>query len=316
MAVLRILSQSRSALSRGFTAHRATGSIFRVASTTTPRQHFSSSQYVQNEAVQTPATGAADPRAATRSAFPVNHAQSIAVLKLPWKTTPADVEQLFRSAGLNIKRMQFRIDRFTFRCDTSTFVELESAEQAQKAVKVLNGHKFGNATLAVRPISETFYWNTGFKPENHFFHYDANTPSQAIQGLLDGRRYRLYVENPGWTTIKTKGDSANVMRREMIKQHFGPFGIETIGSLKPAWKQDRNNDNTFLTFIEFTSKDGAERAVEALNGQVVEGKKVYLKPQTIVQPLAEQMEKVDKSLVAKLQEHGIEFSQNQPRAKA
>ncbi|KAF2625499.1 hypothetical protein BU25DRAFT_492779 [Macroventuria anomochaeta] len=305
MSVPRVISQGRLALSRGFTTQRATGSILCVVSTAAPRRQFSSSVRIREEVVQTPATGPEVPLTATRTASSGNHAQSIAITKLPWDTVPADIEQLLRNAGVDVKRIQFRIDRFTFRCDTSSFIELGSQEQAQNAIKVLNGQQLHGRSLVVRPLNDKFYWDHGFKKEHRFFFHDENTPFQAIQGLLQGRRFRLYVENPGWLNQKDEGKSINATRREIIDKHFGPFGVEAIGALNPVWKGDKQSDSSFLTHIDFASKEGAERAIDSLNDKVIEGRRVQLKPHTVSPRRAEQIGKVDRNLLAQLQQLGL-----------
>lgn len=205
--------------------------------------------------------------------------------------------------------MQFRIDRFTFNSDSFAFVELESQEQVQKAIKALDGQKFERRSIGVRPVSEQFYWETGFKKDNRMFVYDKETPSQAIRGLVEGRRYRINVENPGWLATESEGKSHISKRRDILKKHLSPFGLEAIGAINPPWKQDRRTDSTFLTFVDFETEDGARRAVEALNDQAIEGRKVQLKPVDVLPKLVAQMGKVDKSLLAQLQQHGLLASQ-------
>lgn len=201
--------------------------------------------------------------------------------------------------------MQLRVDRFTFRTDRVSFIELASEEQAKKAIQVLNGQQLHGKALVVRPVGDTFYWDQGFKKENRMFYHDENTPTQAIQGLLQGRRYMIQVENPGWPTENDSGKSFNVARREIIDKHFGPFGVEAVGALNPVWRQSRKSDRSFLTYIEFASKEGAEQAAEALNDKVIEGKRIWLTPCTLNPTMAKQVAKVDKSVLAQLQQNGF-----------
>lgn len=212
------------------------------------------------------------------------------------------------------KKFQFRVERFTFQSDTSAFIELGSKEQVQKAIRALNSQQFNGRTLKVTQLSDTFYWDSGFKKDQRFFFYDATTPSQAIQGLLEGRRYRLYVENPGWIAKKDEGKSINAKRREIINKAFEPFNVETLGALNPVWKSDRRGDKTFMTHIEFATKEDAQRAVDALNDTIIEGKRVELRPHTIIAKRAEQIGRVDKSVLAQLQENGLLTTENGPES--
>ncbi|KAF1926146.1 uncharacterized protein M421DRAFT_423136 [Didymella exigua CBS 183.55] len=314
MSVARVISQSRTALSRGFTTRRAAGSLLHFVSTAAPQLQFSSSARIQEEVVQAPATGREAPLTAICNATPGNNAHSIAVTKMAWNTVPADVEQLLRNAGCPIKKLQMRIERFTFQSDTSAFIELGSKEQVDKAVKALNNQKVNGRTLKVTPMSDTFYWDSGFKKHQRFFYYDATTPSQAIQGVLDGRRYRLYVENPGWVPEVDEAMSVNAKRREVINKAFEPFNVEAIGAVHPVWKKDGRGHKTFVTHIEFSTKEDAQRAVDALNDTVVEGKLVELKPFTVIGKRAEHIGRVDKGVLAQLQEAGLLTSEGDPDA--
>lgn len=155
----------------------------------------------------------------------------------------------------------------------------------------------------VRPVKSSFYWEQGFKKDQRFFFHDENTPSQAIQPLIEGRRYVLHVESPGWVK-KGSDKSVNTIIREIIKKHFEPFGLEVIGALNPAWR-DYKKDRMFLTHIDFASKEGAEQAVEALDEKKVEGKQIWLKPCTFNPKRTEQIGNVDKGVLAQLHESGF-----------
>ncbi|KZM22014.1 uncharacterized protein EKO05_0007289 [Ascochyta rabiei] len=304
MSAPKVIAQGRFVLSRGFTTSRATSSILRAVSTTLPRRQLSSSVQFQQETVQTPATGPEVPLTATRNVSSGNNARSIAITKLPKRVVKADIEQLLRSAGVDVKRIQFRVDRFTFFSDSSCFIELGSKEQVQKATEALNGQQLHGTSLVVRPIKEDFYWDQGFKKDNRFFFHDEQTPSQAIQPLLQGRRYALQVENPGWINQQGSSKSANTTRREIVEKYFGPFGVEVIGALNPIWRHQKK-EYPFLAHIDFASKEGAEQAAEALNDTEIEGKRVYLQRCTVNSSRAKQIGNVDQGVLAQLQESGF-----------
>ncbi len=102
MAALRVLWQSRHALSKGLTAHLAATSVYRIAIATVRTQHFSSSRSVQEEIVKTPAAGVKLPFAATQGTPTGNNARSIAIANLAREIVPADIETLLRNAGLDM----------------------------------------------------------------------------------------------------------------------------------------------------------------------------------------------------------------------
>jgi hypothetical protein len=159
--------------------------------------------------------------------------------------------------------------------------------------------------LKVSPLADTFFWNSGFKKDQRYFFYDTTTPSQAIQGLLEGRRYAMFVENPGWALKKDEDKSLRSQRQEIAYKALEPFNVEAFGGFAPARKIDRRGDMTFLTHIDFATKEDAQRAVEALNDTIVEGRRVQLRAQTINARRAGQFGKVDKGVVAQLKEAGL-----------
>ena len=60
-----------------------------------------------------------------------------------------------------------------------------------------------------------------------------------------------------------------------------------------------------MASVDFITKADAERAVEALNHQIIRGCRVKLKPDVLGPPLAERIAKFDQSLLAHLEQHGV-----------
>ncbi len=67
---------------------------------------------------------------------------------LPYATTDEELKTLFAQAG-NVLSAQIVMDRMTGRSKGFGFVEMESDEEAQKAIEMLNGTDFGGRSLAV-----------------------------------------------------------------------------------------------------------------------------------------------------------------------
>jgi cold-inducible RNA-binding protein len=75
---------------------------------------------------------------------------------LPFKTTQDELQQHFAAAG-NVVSAQIITDKFSGRSKGFGFVEMSSAEEAQKAIEMFNGQDFGGRSLAVneaRPKTE------------------------------------------------------------------------------------------------------------------------------------------------------------------
>jgi cold-inducible RNA-binding protein len=75
---------------------------------------------------------------------------------LPFKTTQDELQQHFSAAG-QVVSAQIITDKFSGRSKGFGFVEMSSADEAQKAIEMFNGQDFGGRSLAVneaRPKTE------------------------------------------------------------------------------------------------------------------------------------------------------------------
>jgi hypothetical protein len=208
--------------------------------------------------------------------------------------------------------MQFPVDRFHFSADGSALVELGCQEQVQKAVMTLNWYIFesGRRRLSVEPLDDTTVWDgTAFGKEKRVFVYNNNAVSESLQRLIEGRRYGFFVENPGWRFDKSDGPPTH-QKRNFLRKTLEPFGVENISQFLP-WRDPTTGTITNgekasnVASVDFITKADAERAVEALNDQVIKGCRVKLKPDVLGPPLAERIAKLDQSLLAHLEQHGV-----------
>lgn len=198
------------------------------------------------------------------------------------------------------------MDRFTFEGSSAAFVELDSEEQVQKAVKALDGLNISKRPLRVSRLADTFEWDAENRMRTQYFVYDTAAASQAIQPLLEGRRYTVFVEKPGWISERKLAKSAMQQRREILDRMFQSFNVEAMGGINPAWKFGKSVEMIWVTFVDFRTKEDAQRALDALNNSVVEGKRVELRQYSTVYPRrAEQIGKVDKGVLTQLQEAGF-----------
>jgi RNA recognition motif-containing protein len=206
------------------------------------------------------------------------------------------------------KKIQIQHDRFSFTNRGSCFIELASEQQAQEAVQKLNGKKFMDSKLAVTPIKEDFIWGgSPNSPENvtneRYFLDEGNQAAEAIRPILEGRRYILKVATPGWAS-KDQSENQNQVARRLIAEHFGPFGLEAVGQLS-VFYGDHKSHPRMLCMIDFKTQEGAERAVAALDNTEIEGRLTQLVVSRPAPWRADQMGKVDKSLLKALEEKGL-----------
>jgi hypothetical protein len=208
--------------------------------------------------------------------------------------------------------MEFHVDRFHFSAEGSALVELGSQEQVQKAVMALNWYILpnGRRKLSVEPLDDTTVWDSiAFRKEMRVFVYSKKAVSQSLQRLIEGRRYVFFVENPGWS-FDTPDGPRNTKKRNFLRKTLEPFGVENTSTFL-AWRDpttgtiNKGVKASNVASVDFITKVDAERAVEALNDQIINGCRVKLKPDVLVPPLAERIAKLDQSLLAHLEHHGV-----------
>lgn len=72
---------------------------------------------------------------------------------LPWKVTDADLEDLFKESG-NVVSTKVITDRDTGRSRGFAFVEMESEEEAEKAINALNNTDLNGRAIRVSEAQE------------------------------------------------------------------------------------------------------------------------------------------------------------------
>jgi RNA recognition motif-containing protein len=80
-------------------------------------------------------------------------AKKLYVGNLPFSVTEADLRQLFEEYG-TVEAVNVITDRDTGRPRGFAFVEMESAENADKAVQSLDGQDFGGRDIRVNEAKE------------------------------------------------------------------------------------------------------------------------------------------------------------------
>ena len=210
--------------------------------------------------------------------------------------------------------MEFLVDRYHFMAERSALFELGSQEQVKKAVMALHWYTLpnGGRKLSVVPLDDTTVWHdTAFRKESRVIVYHKNAVSQSLQCLIEGRRYVFFVENPGWSFEPSESDGPrNTYKRNILRKTLEPFGVENTSNFLP-WRNPTTGTVAKgvkapnVASVDFITKADAERAVEALNHQIIRGCRVKLKPDVLGPPLAERIAKFDQSLLAHLEQHGV-----------
>ncbi|KAH7371504.1 hypothetical protein BKA66DRAFT_423885 [Pyrenochaeta sp. MPI-SDFR-AT-0127] len=308
MAAPRVITRTQCLLARGIITARISSSILASTRTAFPRRQFTSSVRVWQNNVGTSAQGH-ETRVSDSPASPNAYERSIALLALPRRAVKSDIEALLRKKGCDVKRIQIRMDRFTFHNEAMCFVELGSEKQAAEAVQQLNGSEFQAKSIVARPMKEDFTWgpridvSKGYSARRHFYD-DGVSSRDAAMPLVEGRRMMLSVQTPGWGTADLNVSGRNKVVLDIIDQYFGKYGIEALGGLHPFYGDKKANPR-LLCFIDFKTKQGADLAVAETHDTQIEGRKTWLQLSNPSPWRAHQIGKVDKALLVELQEKGL-----------
>ncbi|KAL1797315.1 hypothetical protein ACET3X_003921 [Alternaria dauci] len=264
----------------------------------------------REEIVQTPSRGPeialTDARASSTS---VGSSTGVALLKIPKRWARSDIEQLLLSKGCTIKRLQLRIDRFSFQNDTKCFVELGSEAEATKVTEELNRATEEHPTMVVKPLKADFDWKKvgqqKAKPFGPRYFYDEGTAAyDAIRPLLERRRIILSVMTPGWSP-NTRISVARSNAEAIIERYFGKYGIESISDIS-VFYGDKKIKPRMLCTIDFKTKEGAENAVNDHHETQIEGRLTQL---THSEPAAWRLHQIQKvagpEALKTLQESGV-----------
>jgi hypothetical protein len=199
------------------------------------------------------------------------------------------------------------MDRFRFEGDTYASVELTDEQQVQKAIQELSGNESIGNKVYLRALNPEFDWDnfhTAVRKYSYFVRADESGTKQATQPLIEGRRVRISTKSPAWGS---KGDSP-AQRREagmkVLERTFDRFGIESISKITPQFGE-RTFHPKFFCHIDFTTKQGADEAIGAMNDVEVEGVLVWAKPSEVDAVKAFHIGRMNKGLLAELQEKGL-----------
>jgi RNA recognition motif-containing protein len=75
-------------------------------------------------------------------------AKRLFIGSLPYDATTSQLEELFSQAG-KVESVNVITDRYTGRGKGFAFVEMATEEEAQKAIKMLNGHDLNGRAIVV-----------------------------------------------------------------------------------------------------------------------------------------------------------------------
>ncbi|CRG89009.1 6-phosphofructo-2-kinase [Talaromyces islandicus] len=207
----------------------------------------------------------------------ITEGRRLYVGNMPYMAKKEDVEAVFAEGGYKIERVDISIDPFTGRNPSYCFVELETKEQADRAMQELDGKDLLGRPVKVKPgVAKASQDRSSPRPSNGFSprssndkpgsspvafdRWQRNDASSHFKGYSENGR-RLYVGGlpklSNQQTIDTE-----------IQTFFNGYNIEAVSKLispHPS-KRFEAGDHYYL-FVDFASADEATAAQAALDGQ-------------------------------------------------
>ncbi|KAL1983673.1 hypothetical protein VTN96DRAFT_10102 [Rasamsonia emersonii] len=222
------------------------------------------------------------PTSSPRSPFNRSSPQAIAegrrlyVGNMPYMAKREDVEALFAGGDYKIERIDISIDPFTGRNPSYCFVDLETKDQADRAMKELDGRDLLGRPVRVKPGVAKSTQDRSFSrttdspsprandktgsPSYTFDRWQRNDASAHFKGYSEQGR-RLYVGGLPKLSSQLTIDNE-------IRNFFKGYNVEAISKLiSPHPSKRFEPGNHYYLFVDFASADEASAAKASLNGQ-------------------------------------------------
>ncbi|KAK0217985.1 ribonucleoprotein [Armillaria fumosa] len=196
----------------------------------------------------------------------IEEGRRLYVGNLPYMAKQQDIQAFFEGNGYTINRIDISIDPFTGRNLSYCFVDLESREEADRAMANLNQRDFlgrpvkigpGKAKKGPRPPKIFPLVFEGWREANASDHWEG----YAAQGR------RLYVG--GLPTM-----ASHRVVNENIRELFRGFQLEAVSKMISPPVHRPGPRNHFYVFVDFASAAEAGQAAAKLDGTLAFGDRI------------------------------------------
>ncbi|KAK8954552.1 hypothetical protein KSP39_PZI002897 [Platanthera zijinensis] len=170
---------------------------------------------------------------------------------LPFTTTYSELSEIFSQAG-KIDQVEIIYGRTTNRSRGFAFVTMDTAEDANSAILMLDGSQIGGRTVKVN-----------FPEVPRGGEREVMGPKlRANSRLYADSPHKIYAGNLGWTVTSEE-------LRDAFSAYSGLLGVKVI------YERDSGRSRGF-GFITFASADECLSALESMNGKMVMGRPLRL----------------------------------------
>ncbi|KAK2759505.1 hypothetical protein FQN54_002984 [Arachnomyces sp. PD_36] len=215
--------------------------------------------------------GSQDPR--TREPAPASIAEGrrLYVGNLLYMAKLDDIKKLFEGDEYRVERIDMSVDPFTGRNPSYCFVELENKEQAQKAMRELDGKRILGRPVKIKPGVPKLHGNQSSGSSTTPMHDDEGTPRYAFD------RWERTDAADHWTNY-TKGQRLYVgglprVSNQLLVNHeiikiFDGFTVEAISKMiSPTTPSRPKFGYGYYLFVDFPSVEEATAAMKAVDGK-------------------------------------------------
>ncbi|KAJ5169193.1 uncharacterized protein N7482_004787 [Penicillium canariense] len=191
----------------------------------------------------------------------ISEGRRLYVGNMPYTAKSEDVEALFTAAEYLIERIDIAIDPFTGRNPSYCFVDLQTKEHAQQAMTELDGRDMLGRPVKIKPGVAKSAERAAEQPRSPVA-MGRWRPQEGTSGakVNSDSSQRVYV---GGLPRLTEAESVESNMRTFF-QGYSVENVSKVFTPHPA-KRFEPGDHYYL-FVDFSSVDEAQRAMDTLNG--------------------------------------------------
>jgi RNA recognition motif-containing protein len=174
-----------------------------------------------------------------------------------------DIYNLFGSHNYTIARLDMSVDPFTSRNPSYCFVELNTADEAERAMGELNGIELLGRPVKIKPCTAPRRGRSDGNDRKLDRYSQANEAREHWKPAEESA-WRVRVD--GLPRPKSQYHSEQVVAR--LFEGFDVTAISKVGFYEPSAHEKTKN---YWAYVDFGNEDEAMRALRECNGMWFEG---------------------------------------------
>ncbi|OJJ47074.1 hypothetical protein ASPZODRAFT_132009 [Penicilliopsis zonata CBS 506.65] len=254
---------------------RTTGRAFNSPNWRVKSDESPSAQSPGSPSVKTNTSRSAFSKTGTQVPQAISEGRRLYVGNMPYTAKADDVQALFTATGYNIERIDIAMDPFTGRNPSYCFVDLESKEEAERAMVELDGKELQGRPLKIKPGVAKTSAERSQQPRTE------GSPRGEKSSPLNFDRWQRGERTEPSSPAKALGDQSKrvyvgglprLQDQEALQSNMVNFfqGLDVTNVTKlftphPS-KRFEPGDHYYL-FVDFSTAEEAQTALQTFNGQ-------------------------------------------------